>query len=140
MGTSTRPTVAAAGTAPRPTLKDRPTLADRAPLRIVAQASRPAAGHVLVIHVDVRDGEGAPVTDLGKDDFTILELPGGISDLPAPLVIHLGTGQPKRKGLYQVLFQAWDPPNPGVIAYHVRVAAGARLGVAMTSIYVAPAD
>lgn len=138
---NTRPTVTAAGTTPRPTLNEAPPLADRKPLQVVAQASRPAAANALVIHVDVRDAAGAPVTDLDDEDFTVLEMPGGIIDMTGPIIKHWGnSGEPKRNGLYQVIFLAWEPPSRGLIAFHIRVAAGARTGVAMTSIYLAPAN
>ncbi len=111
-----------------------PALANREPLSVVAQASHPPSGSLLILHVDVRDGEGVAVKGLDKSDFQVLELPGGVEELSVSLIQDQGASHPNRAGLYTLVFQSWSAPNPGLIAYRIRVQQGARVGVAMTSV------
>jgi len=113
-----------------------PKLAERQPLLVVAQAAHPPSGTLLILHVDVRDATGTPVGGLDKQDFQVLQLPGGIGELPVTVMQDHGTTDSGRAGLYSLVFQSWSAPNPGLIAYRVHVRQGARNGVAMTSIMV----
>lgn len=124
-------------TSERPTMKPAsPAIAERRPLFVAAQASQPPSG-VLVLHVDVRDSTGQPVRGLRKQDFQVLQLPGGVGELPVMNVQDQGTSHPERAGLYTLQFNAWSAPNPGLIAYRVRVHHDADAGAAMTHLLIA---
>jgi hypothetical protein len=94
-----------------------------AKLLVTAQGIHHSGTDDLIIAVDVRDEEGAPVTGLVKRNFSVWQLGHLFGSPTISTVVALDTIA-TLEGMYHLVFKLWAPAVDGTFGFRVRVAKG----------------
>lgn len=99
-------------------------------LIVEAQGMCHSGSDDLIIAVEVRDEQGAPVTGLAKSNFKVWMLGHFFSTLTVNTLVPLDS-IPALEGMYHLVLKSWMPAVDGTFAFRVRVAKNRGIGQAI---------